>query len=194
MANETSKSKELRSRLGHFEKYLLGRGLDIGAGDDPLVTPYGTVDIYDWGQGDAQYLQNIADDSYDFVYSSHCLEHMRSIEESLKNWCRVIKPGGTLYVTVPDWTLYEHEQWPSRFNADHKFTFSTTKRCADVGRDNHYHLTDIAHILNSFKVKVSEDSKLEDEGFDATLSADIDQTNNMPALCQILIVGHKRIL
>ena len=64
------------------------------------------------------------DNSFDFVYSSHCLEDMEDVETALKNWVRILKPGGFLYVVVPDFGLYEKYCFPSRFNASHKSTFS----------------------------------------------------------------------
>ncbi|MBV5346213.1 MAG: methyltransferase domain-containing protein, partial [Rhodoferax sp.] len=63
----------------------------------------------------------------DFVHSSHCLEHMRDVREALKNWIRIVKPGGFLILTVPDEDLYEQGQWPSRFNTDHKWSFTIHK-------------------------------------------------------------------
>ena len=100
--NETSKSQPFRQQRGDFQKYLRGSGIDIGAGPDPLLIPDGRVRAWDLADGDAQLMAGVADATYDFVYSSHCLEHMRDVEESLRNWVRILKPGGFLYVVVPD--------------------------------------------------------------------------------------------
>jgi hypothetical protein len=40
------------------------------------------------------------------------------------NWIRVIRPGGYIIATVPDELLYEQGCWPSRFNRDHKHSFT----------------------------------------------------------------------
>jgi SAM-dependent methyltransferase len=69
----------------------------------------------------------VADDSVDFVHSSHCLEHMRDPVEALQNWFRVLRPGGHMVCVIPDEDLYEQGQFPSSFNADHKWTFSLWK-------------------------------------------------------------------
>ncbi len=44
------------------------------------------------------------DDTIDLLYASHCLEHLsyRDTREVLAEWCRAIKPGGVLRVSVPD--------------------------------------------------------------------------------------------
>ena len=46
----------------------------------------------------------LADDSADFIYSSHFLEHLprRDAENLLRESCRVLKPKGTLRIVVPD--------------------------------------------------------------------------------------------
>lgn len=114
-------------------RYFRGAGLDIGGGQDslaayrelfPLVQ---NVFVYDRPYGDAEVLDNVSDNSFDFVYSSHCLEHMRDPKAALANWVRVTKPGGHLVISVPDEDLYEQGVWPSRFNHDHKHTFTIAK-------------------------------------------------------------------
>jgi SAM-dependent methyltransferase len=82
----------------------------------------------------------VSADTFDFVYSSHCLEHMRDVPETLRNWTRILRPGGWLYVVVPDYVLYEKMSWPSRFNSDHKQSFSGLIDRSAVVRPNHWHL------------------------------------------------------
>ena len=84
--------------------------------------------MWDWEDGDAQFLAGAGDGEYDFVHSSHCLEHLVDPREGLKNWLRVVRSGGYLVVTVPDEDLYEQGVFPSTFNRDHKWTFSILKR------------------------------------------------------------------
>lgn len=189
---ETSKSYNLRIREGHFEKYLKGKGIDIGAGPDPLVVLDGTVKGYDFKQGDANFMEDQKDNIYDFVYSSHCLEHMKSVRTSLFNWCRILKPGGYLYVTVPDFELYEKCNWPSNFNLDHKFSFSKDYKRSDVNRINHYHMVeDLVPLLNSYNVNLIE-AVLQDEGYDYSKPSSEDQTLT-GALVQINIIGQKKL-
>jgi SAM-dependent methyltransferase len=194
MAHETSKSKEIRERNNHFLKYLVGEGLDIGAGDDILDTPYGNVTPYDTNEGNANYLSIIEDRTYDFVYSSHCLEHMKDIPLAIHHWSRVLKPGGILFITVPDWKLYEHEHWPSVFNLDHKATFSLTVKRPDVsGRKDHYHIwDDLLRIYRANNLQIL-DAALEDDGFDYDAPDAIDQSDKSNALCQIRIIGTKAL-
>lgn len=114
-------------------RYFVGNGLDVGGGIDSLALQreffplMRQVFIYDQMHGDGQRLENVADASFDFLYSSHCLEHLRDPVEALNNWIRVVKPRGHLVVQVPDEYLYEQGNWPSMFNSDHKLTFTMGK-------------------------------------------------------------------
>jgi ubiquinone/menaquinone biosynthesis C-methylase UbiE len=41
------------------------------------------------------------DNSVDFVISSHVIEHFPDPIKALKEWYRVVKPGGYLYIIAP---------------------------------------------------------------------------------------------
>ena len=124
---ETAKNYEDRIINGDFRKYLHGYGIDIGGGDDCLKFPpdiKGKVYLWDFADGDAQYLHKIQDETFDFIYSSHCLEHMRDIDTAFLNWLRVCKRGGVMYICVPHELYYEKGIWPSVNNLDHKYSFT----------------------------------------------------------------------
>jgi SAM-dependent methyltransferase len=131
---ECSKSIQRRLADSNFlRRYFVGDGLDIGGKPDPLLLYreffplMKSVKTWDWEDGDAQFLSGIEADALDFVHSSHCLEHLVDPAEGLRNWFRVLKPGGYLVVSVPDEDLYEQGQFPSTFNRDHKWSFTIFK-------------------------------------------------------------------
>lgn len=122
---ETSKAKTRRLREDFFDKYCQGKGLDIGYGGDPVTE---NVQGWDYEHGDAQYLKGVADESYDFVHSSHLLEHLPDTKLTLSNWWRVLKHGGYLILYVPHRDLYEKKkELPSQFNDDHLHFFLPEK-------------------------------------------------------------------
>ncbi len=132
--HESSKALARRLHDSRFAtRYFMGHGIDIGAGRDslgnqrPFFPGLASCKAWDLPDGDAQLLATVADASLDWVHSSHCLEHMRDPREALANWLRVLKPGGHLIVLVPDEDLYEQGIFPSTFNSDHKWTFTTSK-------------------------------------------------------------------
>ncbi len=129
--HEQSKAAKRRFSDGAFHtRFYVGDGIDIGCGSDPLSRYVGVFAKmtscrgWDLADGDAEKLEGVADDTYDFVNSSHCLEHLHSPHDALWSWLRVVKPGGFVIVTVPDATLYEGDVFPSRWNHDHKWMFS----------------------------------------------------------------------
>lgn len=131
---ECSKSIARRMNDASFlTRYFVGNGVDIGGKPDPLVLYreifplIESVRTWDLEDGDAQHLAGVADATFDFVHSSHCLEHLVDPREGLHNWFRVLRPGGHLIVTVPDEDLYEQGVFPSTFNRDHKWTFTIHK-------------------------------------------------------------------
>jgi SAM-dependent methyltransferase len=123
--SETSKAKSRRVQEGFFENYCQGKGLDIGYGED-ILTP--DCSGWEYYNGDAQYLESIPDESFDYVYSSHCIEHMLDVRTTLANWFRVVKKGGYLMIYLPDRDLYEKRgSLPSKWNSDHKHMFLIDK-------------------------------------------------------------------
>lgn len=122
MTREATKTREFWGP--EVVSLLRGDGIDIGCGPDP-VTP--EVDRFDVDDGDANQITKYVNKRYDFVFSSHTLEHMRDPHAALREWWALVKPGGHLIVIVPDEDLYEQGHFPSIFNGDHKWTFTIAK-------------------------------------------------------------------
>lgn len=109
------------------QSFLCGKGIDIGCGPDPINPEAFPFDTH---CGDANRILDFlpAGEQYDFVFSSHCLEHMFDPQKTLLDWWSLVKPGGVMILTVPDEDLYEQGYWPSIFNYDHKHTFTIGKQ------------------------------------------------------------------
>lgn len=59
-------------------------------------------------------LHGIANHRYDFVLSSHNLEHISNPVRALKEWMRVVKPGGVVIVLLPDYRrTFDHRRNPT---------------------------------------------------------------------------------
>jgi len=123
--DEAKKTNNIRGKV-FLEKYFSGKIIDIGAGEDLVCD---AAERFDQDDGDANHITRYRDlDTYDTVHSSHCLEHMHDPEKALLEWWKLIKPGGYLVLVVPDEDLYEQGFWPSRFNRDHKATFTLNNK------------------------------------------------------------------
>jgi SAM-dependent methyltransferase len=139
--HESLKAMKRRQRDPLFtSRYFVGEGIDIGCGPDPLGNQrlWGAWPLMhecdgwdlELGDGDAQLMEGEEDETYDFVYSSHTLEHVVDPVETLRNWWRILKPGGHLVIAVPDEDMYEQGVWPPTFNTDHKHTYAVGKRAS----------------------------------------------------------------
>lgn len=87
------------------------RGLEIGAHLRPArgLTPYYSDMIARFAgtSGRVDFLADavslpLPDDGLDYLCSSHVLEHLPNPLAALHEWHRVIRPGGWLYLVVPD--------------------------------------------------------------------------------------------
>ncbi|MDR2697215.1 MAG: class I SAM-dependent methyltransferase [Holophagales bacterium] len=123
MMREALKTKKVFGDLGR--RILRGKGIDVGCGTHPVFSDARRFDKQD---GDANHITDYVKDSFDYVFSSHCLEHTLNPFDALKDWWRLVKDGGHMYIIVPDEDLYEMGTWPSLSNPDHKWTFTISKQ------------------------------------------------------------------
>jgi predicted SAM-dependent methyltransferase len=120
---EARSFRNARWRLA--QTHLHGEGLEIGALHKPLALPRGAharyvdrldvpalrehyqelaalplvpVDVID----DGETLATIPDASVDFVIANHFMEHTQDPIGTLTQHLRVLRPGGTLYLAIPD--------------------------------------------------------------------------------------------
>jgi hypothetical protein len=98
--------------------YCKGYGLEIGSSDCPYPFAKCRMDYADFfNQQRASYLQKYGFISlrppkcllesvdyakYDFVYASHVLEHTPNPLRSIKEWVRVVRGGGVIYLVIPN--------------------------------------------------------------------------------------------
>src|SRR5690242_8475329 len=167
--NESTKSQ---AHWGKIEKEVIqGAGIDIGCGPDP-VTP--TARRFDLEHGDANCVSRFVQEQFDFVYSSHCLEHMHDPRATILDWWKLVRPGGHLFVVVPDEDLYEQGVFPSRFNEDHKATFTISK--ARSWSPKSINVLDLANSLPGGQLVSLQ---LQDIGYDRSLTSFGQNTPNL---------------
>jgi len=96
-----------------------GMTYDVGARDVGIQYIRDSVD-----------LNGIKDGTYDFILSSHSLEHIANPIKALKEWLRVLKKGGGILLILPD----------------QKFTF-----------DNKRPVTEFSHLLMDYEKGATEE-------------------------------------
>jgi ubiquinone/menaquinone biosynthesis C-methylase UbiE len=83
-------------------------------------------------------LNDVSDSSYDFVLSSHNLEHFANPIKALKEWQRVLKLGGAIVLVLPYYRhTFDHRRQPTSVN----HLFDDFEQ--DVGEDDLTHLPEI---------------------------------------------------
>lgn len=103
--------------------YLQGKGLDIGCGRwkikkdaigvDVVQKPGIDLIIKNWDQLNLK---------YDYVFSSHCLEHISNWEDALSSWVKIIKDDGIIFLYLPNPVVYN--RWSSKYRKAHKHDFT----------------------------------------------------------------------
>lgn len=200
MAQESTKAQ--RRRFAEDDRGIFpwrtvfsGRVLDVGCGDNPLP---GVKDLTTFDSanadviGDANHLSQYFDsESFQTINGSHVLEHMTNPRLALRDWLLLLKPGGYVVQTVPDWCAYERMQWPSRHNPDHRSSWSMIYKGSIA--PIHIHIpsflnefSDVADILLMRYVE---------ENYNWKLPPEIDQTwieeDGVEIWCEFVIQKHK---
>ena len=90
---------------------------------------------------EASDLHDLAAAAYDFVISSHCIEHLASPLRGLAEWIRVLKPGGILVLIFPhkDGT-FDHRRPVTSLN------HLIEDFAADTGEDDMTHLAEVLEL------------------------------------------------
>jgi hypothetical protein len=108
-----------------------GRGVDVGCNREEWKFPGAfavdpTINEYD--------ALNFPYDNLDYVFSSHCLEHLLNWVGVLDYWTSKLKSGGTLFLYLPD---YSQTYWRPWHNRKHVNIF-TPDIIADYMKDSGY--------------------------------------------------------
>ena len=65
---------------------------------------------------------NLPEQKVDYIFSSHCLEHITSWVDIMDYWYETLKEGGVLFLYLPD---YSQEYWRPWNNKKHINMFSS---------------------------------------------------------------------
>jgi ADP-heptose:LPS heptosyltransferase len=109
-------------------EYTKGVGLELGCGPVKLFPHFIGIDkqAFDPAHGPSLVMDcsslHWKDGLFDFIFSSHLLEHIADTRGALTEWMRVIKPGGFLVLYLPHRDFYPNMGEPGA-NEDHKHDF-----------------------------------------------------------------------
>jgi|TARA_R100001530_G_scaffold46754_1_gene35136 SAM-dependent methyltransferase len=102
-----------------FAKHLCkGEGLDIGCNRKEWAFPGAQpIDLLFDDEWEAY---NLPDKKYDYIFSSHCLEHLSNWVDALDNWKSHLRAGGVLFLYLPH---YDQKYWRPWNNRKHIHAF-----------------------------------------------------------------------
>lgn len=126
--SEAARPETIARRVEQGLLPLPGHGIDVGAGPPGMPGrdwwarfPDMFCRPWDRDDGDATDLASVRSRTLDWLFSSHCLEHLAKPEEALYNWTQCVKIGGKMLISVPHRDLYEDKlSLPSHWNTEHK--------------------------------------------------------------------------
>lgn len=99
------------------KEFCHGEGLDIGG--KPRWT-FPNAIIINKELPDEHDAMNLPGSEWDYIFSSHTLEHLESPKDAVAYWYTKLKKGGVLFLYLPHYSM---EMW-SPFNMDeHKHAF-----------------------------------------------------------------------
>jgi len=98
-----------------------GEGYDIGCMKTEWSLP-GSIPI-DICFDDGWSALNLPRNNVDYIFSSHCLEHIDNWVDVMDYWYDNLKQGGVLFLYLPD---YSQKYWRPWNNRKHKHIFSST--------------------------------------------------------------------
>ena len=128
---ENAKNDESSKIRWNLVPFMRGKVcLDLGSGPYKIFPKFISVDSGGhWGfkgvdvrVDSAERLPMFASQSVDCVYSSHLLEHITDYKAALREWARLVKPGGHLCLYLPHKLFYPNIGQPGA-NPDHKHDF-----------------------------------------------------------------------
>lgn len=101
--------------ISYAKYYCKGIGYDIGFCKEEWKFP-GAIGI-DLSLDNGFHADNLPEQEVDFIYSSHCLEHVDNWVNTLELWISKLKNNGVLFLYLPDFSQVYWRPW---YNKKHK--------------------------------------------------------------------------
>jgi SAM-dependent methyltransferase len=106
------------------QRFCKGVGYDVGCGRQEWVLP-GARGI-DLNFKDGYDAYNLPDGEVDYIFSSHCLEHLPNWIDALDHWTSRLKKNGVLFLYLPHYDQQYWRPWNNRKHI-HALTFELIK-------------------------------------------------------------------
>jgi SAM-dependent methyltransferase len=118
--------------IPYAQKVCKGEGYDVGPRNREWGLP-GAI-LIDQDFADNYHALNFPYQGVDYIFSSHCLEHVEDWIETMDYWYESIKRGGVLFLYLPH---YSQEYWRPWHNRKHRHVL-TPQILKDYMKDRGY--------------------------------------------------------
>ena len=105
--------------IPYAKHFCKGNGVDIGC--KSILWSFPGAEPIDIAFENGYHANNLPEYDYDYIYSSHCLEHIPNWIETMQYWYSCLKKGGILFLYLPD---YSQEYWRPWNNTKHLHIFN----------------------------------------------------------------------
>ena len=106
--------------IPYAKHYCKGIGYDVGCKKKEWAFP-NSIPI-DLTFPDGHHALNLPIKDVDYIFSSHCLEHIVEWVDVLEYWYEMLKVGGTIFLYLPH---YDQEYWRPWNNRKHVNIFTS---------------------------------------------------------------------
>lgn len=117
------------------EKFCVGNGLDVG-GWSEYGWVYPGARVVNLDIDDKYDAHHLPEGEYDYIFSSHTLEHLDDYIGALDHWKTRLRPGGVLFLYLPHPDM---EYWRPENNRKHRHIFhpkDVVKTLEGLGYEN----------------------------------------------------------
>jgi predicted SAM-dependent methyltransferase len=134
-----------------FAKHICkGSGYDVGYSKPEWKLP-GAIGIDLADIKDEYNADNLPEQKVDFIFSSHCLEHVPNWSRTLQYWIDHVKIGGIIFLYLPDMSQKYWRPW-SNFKHNHVFTPEIVKALFNDNKRTQKLFVSQVDLNNSFMV------------------------------------------
>lgn len=124
--------------MSYASQVCRGIGVDVGCHKSEWAFPGAICVDPNMSSGDALNFPKDVDD-LDYIFSSHCLEHIPNWVEVLDYWHTKLKDGGVLFLYLPDHSQKYWRPWHNRKHVN-SFTPEIIKSYFEDCNQYHKHL------------------------------------------------------
>ena len=134
--------------IPYAKQFCTGVGYDIGCKNVEWAFP--TAIPIDLAFNDGYHAENLPIMDVDYIFSSHCLEHIENWVDTLNYWTKTLKSGGILFLYLPSFSQVYWRPWNNRKHL-HIFSPEIIKSYMEEnGYINIYYSGD--DLMNSFMI------------------------------------------